>query len=70
MSASSLPNPPRPVMTVQGPIPHQQLGITDAHNHVWIAPLPGVSEAVPVLDQYDLILQELLDRRAHADPSR
>jgi predicted metal-dependent phosphotriesterase family hydrolase len=64
MSATSPPNAPRPVMTVQGPVPYEQLGITDAHNHVWIAPLPGMSEACPVLNQYDLILKELVEYRS------
>jgi predicted metal-dependent phosphotriesterase family hydrolase len=69
ISASSPPNPPRPVMAVQGPIAHEQLGITDAHNHVWIAPLPGLNESVPVLDQYDLILEELVEYRARGGES-
>jgi predicted metal-dependent phosphotriesterase family hydrolase len=69
MSVSLSPNPLRQVMTVQGPVPHEQLGITDAHNHVWIAPLPGVSEAVPALDQYDLILQELVEYRSRGGES-
>jgi predicted metal-dependent phosphotriesterase family hydrolase len=64
MSASSPPNAPQPVMTVQGPVPYEQLGITDAHNHVWIEPIRGVSEACPVLNQYDLILKELVEYRS------
>ena len=64
MSASSLQVVPRPVMTVQGPVPYQQLGITDAHNHVWISPLPGVIGDSPVLDQYDQIVKELVEYRS------
>jgi len=56
-------------MTVQGPVPHEQLGITDAHNHIWIAPLPGIAEASPVLNQYDLILKELVEYRARGGES-
>jgi len=40
-------------------VPHDTLGITDAHNHVWIMPVQGAAPGSPVLDQYDLILQEL-----------
>jgi predicted metal-dependent phosphotriesterase family hydrolase len=69
MSVSSAPNLPRPVMTVKGPVSYEQLGITDAHNHVWIAPLPGVSEAGPVLNQYDLILKELVEYRSRGGES-
>lgn len=64
MSTSFPPISPRPVMTVQGPVPYEQLGITDAHNHVWIAPTPGTNEDCPVLNQYDLILKELVEYRA------
>jgi predicted metal-dependent phosphotriesterase family hydrolase len=54
---------PRPVITVQGPIPYDQLGITDAHNHVWIETIPGACEGIPVLNQYNLILSELIEYR-------
>jgi predicted metal-dependent phosphotriesterase family hydrolase len=54
---------PRPVMTVHGPIPYEQLGITDAHNHIWIEAVPGASQDSPVLDQYDLIYKELFEFR-------
>jgi len=49
----------RPVITVQGPIPHDSLGITDAHNHVWISPVSGADPNVPILNQFDSILMEL-----------
>jgi 5-phospho-D-xylono-1,4-lactonase len=54
----------RPVMTVLGPVNSESLGITDAHNHVWIAPVGGTDPASPVLDQYDQILRELVDFHA------
>ena len=50
-------------MTVQGPVPYDQLGITDPHNHVWISPVPGVGGDCPVLDKYDLIMKELVEYR-------
>ena len=50
-------------MTVLGPLTHERLGVTDAHNHVWIAPVPGADPSAPVLDQFDSIHQELVDYR-------
>jgi phosphotriesterase-related protein len=50
-------------MTVQGPVHYEQMGITDAHNHLWIDSIPGASETNPVLNQYDLILRELIEYR-------
>ena len=55
---------PRPVNTVLGQKSHETLGITDAHNHVWIGATPGADAAAPVLDQFDLIRNELLSYRA------
>jgi 5-phospho-D-xylono-1,4-lactonase len=55
--------PARPVISVSGPLPYESLGITDAHNHMWIDPVRGAQPGSPVLDQYDLILQELLEYR-------
>jgi len=34
-------------------------GIVDAHNHLWIAPLEGTADDVPVLDQFDALETEL-----------
>lgn len=51
------------VMTVSGPIPSQQMGITDAHNHLWIERLDVPADNAPVLDQMDLISQELRSYR-------
>ena len=63
MSLSSAASAARPVMTVQGPVPYASLGITDAHNHLWIEPVPGANPGNPVLAQYDLILKELVSYR-------
>jgi phosphotriesterase-related protein len=46
-------------MTVQGPLAYERLGITDAHNHVWIDPVPGSDPGAPVLNQFTSILMEL-----------
>ena len=54
---------PRPVNTVQGPIPYDCLGITDAHNHLWIEPVPGSDPSSPVLEKFDLISKDLLEYR-------
>ncbi|HEX5838033.1 MAG TPA: hypothetical protein VFY26_09380 [Anaerolineales bacterium] len=54
---------PFPVITVQGPISYKDLGITDAHNHVWIEPVPGADPGSPVLHQFDSILKELIEYR-------
>jgi predicted metal-dependent phosphotriesterase family hydrolase len=56
-------------MTVQGFIAYDQLGITDAHKHVWIDSLPNVAEENPVLNQYGLFLQEIADYRKHGGKS-
>ncbi|NJD58259.1 MAG: hypothetical protein C3F13_00590 [Anaerolineales bacterium] len=52
---------PKPIITVLGPVTHEQLGITDAHNHVWIEPVSGANPGSPVLDQYASILKELVE---------
>ncbi len=63
-TASSLPTAvPHPVMTVEGPVPHGSLGVTDAHNHVWISPVPGAAPDSPVLDRFDPICNELIEYR-------
>jgi phosphotriesterase-related protein len=53
----------RLVMTVSGPIPYERMGITDAHNHVWIGVVPGAEPGSPVLNQFDKILIELVEYR-------
>jgi phosphotriesterase-related protein len=42
---------------------YTDLGITDAHNHVWIDPVPGANPSAPVLNQADEIKHELIDYR-------
>jgi 5-phospho-D-xylono-1,4-lactonase len=53
----------RLVNTVLGPLPYEHLGITDAHNHVWIDPIAGPDPDGPVLNQFDSILKELVEYR-------
>jgi predicted metal-dependent phosphotriesterase family hydrolase len=63
MTVSSPPATARPVNTVQGALPYERLGITDAHNHVWIEAVPGSDAGAPVLNQFALILKELAEYR-------
>jgi predicted metal-dependent phosphotriesterase family hydrolase len=51
------------VMTVTGPLGVADAGIADAHNHVWIAPVPGVLPGAFVLDDREAIGAELADYR-------
>ena len=53
----------RPVISVQGPLPSESLGVTDAHNHLWIEPVPDADPGAPVLNQFHPILQELVEYR-------
>ena len=53
----------RKVMTVRGWVDPAELGITDAHNHIWIEPVPGVPPGFPRLDDEAAILEELRDYR-------
>jgi predicted metal-dependent phosphotriesterase family hydrolase len=60
----SLPTPSsvvRSVITVKGPLPYEHLGITDAHNHMWIEPVPGADPRAPILNQFNPILMELVE---------
>lgn len=59
MNASASLSAPHPVMAVHGPVAHERLGITDAHNHLWIEAVPGAEPDVPILDQFDPILKDL-----------
>lgn len=54
---------PRPAITVQGPLPYERLGITDAHNHMWIEPVPGADPSGSVLSQFNPIHKELVEYR-------
>ncbi|MDD5369735.1 MAG: hypothetical protein PHQ40_11660 [Anaerolineaceae bacterium] len=53
----------RPIMTVLGPVEYDQLGVTDAHNHVWIDTVEGADPHSPVLNQRTGILSELCEYR-------
>lgn len=49
----------RQVVTVLGKQPPEALGITDAHNHLWISPVAAGGGGSLVLDQAEGILEEL-----------
>ncbi len=51
------------LMTVQGPIAPAEAGITDAHSHVWIAPVAGTPPDSPLLFDKPAIVAELSDYR-------
>lgn len=51
------------VITVLGPVSPEDLGITDGHNHVWIAPQEVPAANPPVLDKPGKILAELREYR-------
>jgi 5-phospho-D-xylono-1,4-lactonase len=63
MTSSAVPSAPRLVETVQGPLVFEQLGITDAHNHMWIDPVQGSAPGTPVLNQFEGILRDLIEYR-------
>jgi phosphotriesterase-related protein len=47
------------VQTVTGPVPAQNIGIADAHSHVWIDAVTGADPAAPRLDELDMLLHKL-----------
>jgi 5-phospho-D-xylono-1,4-lactonase len=47
------------ITTVLGPVAPDDLGIVDAHSHVWVEPVPGATEHTPSLAERDSILTEL-----------
>ncbi len=49
------------IVTVNGPIPAQEAGITDAHDHAWIAPVAGTEPGLPTLFEQPIITAELRD---------
>ena len=51
------------VLTVTGWVDWTKLGITDAHNHVWIDAVHELPAGSPSLTEYDAILSELRDYR-------
>lgn len=54
---------PNAVMTVLGPLAPDALGITDAHQHAWVAPVPGQQPESPRLDDRHAIAKGLLRYR-------
>lgn len=52
---------PAQVMTVLGPVAVAAFGLTDAHSHVWIEPVPGAAAGAPQLFSEAPIAQELRD---------
>ena len=57
-------HPAGSLTTVLGDISSPQDGIVDAHNHLWIHPLPSAKPGIPVLDCTDAIAESLLAFRA------
>jgi predicted metal-dependent phosphotriesterase family hydrolase len=55
---------PGQVMTVSGPLAPAALGVTDAHQHVWIAPVTGGHAGAPLLCDRDVIAAGLIAYRA------
>lgn len=51
----------RSITSVNGIIPCNSTGITDAHNHVWIDSLAGVDPKYPVLNDFSTIVRELVE---------
>ena len=51
------------VMTVLGPVAPEALGVTDAHSHLYIAPVPGGAADAPVLTDVAGVARELTDFR-------
>jgi 5-phospho-D-xylono-1,4-lactonase len=51
------------ITTVLGPITIDVCGITDAHTHLWIDPVPGADPDAPVLVGAEQILAELIEYR-------
>jgi 5-phospho-D-xylono-1,4-lactonase len=51
------------ITTVLGPARPEVLGVVDAHNHVWIEPVPGAIASGPTLTERGAILAELKEYR-------
>ncbi len=49
------------VTTVNGRVPADQLGLVDAHSHVWIEPVPGAHLDGLILDDMEAMTAELQD---------
>lgn len=55
---------PMKVMTVSGPVDVQDIGLCDAHSHVWIEPVHGGDRNAPQLTAEKAIREELKEYRA------
>jgi len=49
------------IITVLGDALPDEMGVTDAHNHIWISPVNSGFEGAPVLNDQNAILDELID---------
>jgi predicted metal-dependent phosphotriesterase family hydrolase len=49
------------IQTVQGDLPAEKAGITDAHNHLWIEPVVRAAPDLPCLNDLTAIKKELHD---------
>ncbi|MEM6281693.1 MAG: hypothetical protein AAF787_05840 [Chloroflexota bacterium] len=49
------------IITVTGPANPTDMGVIDAHSHVWIEPVPGGHPAAPMLFDEEEIISELKD---------
>lgn len=58
ISAPPVPSP-RPIKTVLGDRNYAEMGITDAHNHVWIDAIEDSDPFSPVLNDFDAVSSEL-----------
>lgn len=58
------------ITTVLGEVGSDQLGITDAHSHLWISQQESAIEGAPVLDREDLIAAELREYRTSGGQSQ
>ena len=55
---------PQGLVTVSGFVPLEEIGITDAHSHVWIDAVAGADPSAPVLNETAPILEGLAEFRA------
>jgi 5-phospho-D-xylono-1,4-lactonase len=51
------------VRCVEGDLSPTEIGICDAHNHLWIDKQDGISSGMPILDNFLAIQAELIDYR-------
>ena len=51
------------IVTVTGPVASDKAGVTDAHNHLWIAAVDGMGPGLPQITDHSGILDELVNYR-------